>query len=287
MSAPAHDIQAIRDALALIVPAGQIIELRVLGAGGRSNNTASGYFDDLGLAAQAAARYNGRAAVYWTLHTVNRVLFARAANRMQEYARATTSDADIIARRWLLIDVDSTRPSGISATDEEHELALAHTLLIRDFLRQRGWPEPVYADSGNGGHLLYRVDLPADDGGLTQRTLAEVAALFDDRLVKVDRTVYNPARISKVYGTFSCKGDDTPDRPHRLARIIDAPEVLRAVPMELLEQLAMPAPATEATPAGGQPRAGKRTAQAFDVEGYLREHGIGFNGPVAYQGGEK
>jgi len=287
MTAPIHDTPAIRDALALIVPPGQIVELRVLGAGGRSNNTASGYFDDLGLAAQAVARYNGRAAVYCTLHTVNPALFARAGNRMQEYARATTSDADIIARRWVLFDVDSTRPSGISATDEEHELALALAGEIRIYLRARGWPEPIEADSGNGGHLLYPVDLPADDGGLTQRVLAGIAMLFDNRLVKVDRSVHNPARISKVYGTFACKGDDTPDRPHRLARIIDAPEVLRAVPMELLEELAMPAPATEAVPVGGPPRAGTRTARAFDVEGYLRQHGIGFSGPVPYQGGEK
>ncbi len=35
---------------------------------------------------------------------------------------------------------------------------------IRDALAAEGWPAPVVADSGNGGHLLYRVDLPNDDG---------------------------------------------------------------------------------------------------------------------------
>jgi len=284
----AHDTQAIRDALVLLTEPGQILELRVPSVGGRSNNTASGYFDDLEKAAQAAARYNGRDTVYMTLHKVDPALFARAANRMKEYAKATTADANILARHWLLIDADATRPADISSTDEEHELALARTQLIRDFLRQRGWPEPFYADSGNGGHLLYPVDLPADDGGLTQRVLAAVAALFDDRLVKVDRTVYNPARISKVYGTFACKGDNIPDRPHRLARIIDAPADLRPVPLELLEQLATPAEHVAGPKsASGQPRAGTRTAQAFDVEGYLREHGIGFTGPVDYDGGKK
>jgi len=283
----AHDTQAIRDALALLTEPGQILELRVPSVGGRSNNTASGYFDDLEKAAQAAARYNGRDTVYMTLHKVDPALFARAANRMKEYAKATTADANILARHWLLIDADATRPADISATDEEHELALTRARVIRDFLRQRGWPEPIYADSGNGAHLLFRLDLPADDGGLTQRVLAAVAALFDDRLVKVDRTVYNPARISKVYGTFACKGDNIPDRPHRLARIIDAPSDLRPVPLELLEQLATPAPATEAAPVGGPPRAGTRTAQAFDVEGYLRKHGVAFSDPVSYRAGKK
>jgi hypothetical protein len=30
----------------------------------------------------------------------------------------------------------------------------------RDYLREQGWPEPIFADSGNGAHLRYRFDLP-------------------------------------------------------------------------------------------------------------------------------
>jgi len=35
--------------------------------------------------------------------------------------------------------------------------------------------------------------------------------------------VFNPARIWKLYGTVSRKGDSIPERPHRLARILEAP----------------------------------------------------------------
>ena len=36
-----------------------------------------------------------------------------------------------------------------------------------------------------------------------------------------DATVYNPARVWKLYGTTAKKGDPTEDRPHRKAQILD------------------------------------------------------------------
>jgi len=277
----------IHAALGLLTAPGQVVELRVIGVDGRANRTDSGYFDDMDALAKVAARYDGRAtAVYVTLHPVVPALLARATNRMQEWAKTTTNDTEITCRRWLTFDTDPTRPAGISSTDEEHDAALARARAIRVFLRERGWPEPIYADSGNGGHLLYFVDLPADDGGLTQRILAAVAALFDDRLVKVDRTVYNPGRIWKVYGTLARKGDSTPDRPHRRARILEAPEVVEPVPYVLLEALAGGAPPVKTTQAATD-AGGKRRVAGFDVEAYLRDHDIGFTGPVDYDGGKK
>ncbi|MGI8688665.1 MAG: hypothetical protein ACR2M3_08805 [Thermomicrobiales bacterium] len=276
------DIHAV---LGLLTAPGQVVELRVIGVDGRANRTDSGYFDDMDALAKVAGRYDGRAtAVYVTLHPVMPALLSRAANRMQEWAKNATNDTETTCRRWLAFDTDATRPAGISSTDEEHAAALARARAIRDWLRERGWPEPILADSGNGGHLLYRADLPADDGGLTQRMLAAVASCFDDRLVKVDRTVYNPARIWKLYGTQARKGDSTPTRPHRRARILEAPEVALPVPDALLEELAGSEPAT--TPAAPN-SSNKRRRGGFDVEAYLRAYGIRFTGPVDYDGGKK
>jgi hypothetical protein len=47
-------------------------------------------------------------------------LLARANNRVVEYAKHATRDDQIERRRWLLIDFDPVRPSGISSTDAEH-----------------------------------------------------------------------------------------------------------------------------------------------------------------------
>ena len=103
-----------------------------------------------------------------------------------------------------------------------------------------GWPEPVRGDSGNGGHLVYAIDLPACDGGLVKRVLEGLAFVFDDECVKIDTGVYNPARITRLYGTTNRKGDDVPhlDMPHREARLLSAPEHLEPVPHELLTMVA-------------------------------------------------
>ena len=43
-----------------------------------------------------------------------------------------------------------------------------------------GWPTPIFGDSGNGGHLLYDVDLPAADEGLIQQCIEAIAQRYSD-----------------------------------------------------------------------------------------------------------
>ncbi|MGB9610537.1 MAG: hypothetical protein ACPL7M_06145, partial [Bryobacteraceae bacterium] len=106
------------------------------------------------------------------------------------------------------------------------------------------WTAPVFSDSGNGAHLLYRIDLPndAEAAELIKRCLRALAARFNTAVVAVDEATFNASRIFKVYGTTARKGDNTADRPHRMSRILEAPEVITAVPVELLKELAAQAP---------------------------------------------
>jgi hypothetical protein len=104
--------------------------------------------------------------VYFTLNPLKPDLLARRANRVawaEEGEQA--GDKDVLCRRWLLVDADPLRDPLVSSTDAEKALALEAIRGVRDFLGGRGWPAPVLGDSGNGYHLLYRIDLPADDGG--------------------------------------------------------------------------------------------------------------------------
>src|SRR5438552_1828195 len=110
-------------ALRCILTPGQVTELRVLNT---PRGTVSGYFNDIDKLATAAGQWSGKApGVYATLNPVNPALLARASNRLLEYAKHTTSDSDIVQRRWLPLDFDPVRPAGISSTDAEHEAALA------------------------------------------------------------------------------------------------------------------------------------------------------------------
>src|SRR5262249_10877375 len=130
-------------------------------------------------------------------------------------------------------------PKEISSTDEEHEAALYRVRQIRSFLQEQGFPDCVLADSGNGGHGVYRICLPNDDASkaLVEDFLKAIAGRFSDDRVKIDTSVFNAGRISKVYGTMACKGDEIPGRPHRQAKILEAPSSLAPVPRSLLENL--------------------------------------------------
>jgi P4 family phage/plasmid primase-like protien len=278
-------VEELRHAAGVLLQPGDVVELRAPKAGKRG--TISGYYNDFERLVQDTADIDGEApGVYWTLNPVNPDLLARAANRCVPYARDTTSDRDIVRRIWLPIDCDAQRPSGLSSTDAEHEAALERARTIRADLRELGWPDPVYADSGNGAHLLYRIDLPNDEAGraLVQRTLEALHFRYSDEVVKVDTTMFNAARICKAYGTWARKGDDVPERPHRQAQILERPEQLQAVGAEQLKAL------HEWLPDGPKENiSGKRkSGDSFDVEDWISRHAVPVQkGPLPFSGGQR
>ena len=148
-------------------------------------------------------------------------------------------DSAVIRRRWILIDVDPTRPADTNATDEELQAAVAIGGRIKAFLTAQGWPLPIEALSGNGIHLLYLIDLPNDDTSrqLIERLLTYLAATFDTSAAHVDRSVYNASRITKLYGTWTRKGPETPERHQRLSALTYIPDPLTPVPAALIAQV--------------------------------------------------
>jgi hypothetical protein len=211
----------------LLMAPGDVHEVRIPKAGRRG--TISGYFDDSEKLADAGLAVDATVpGIYLTLNPCNRALLARAANRLQERAQVTTTDVDILRRRWLLVDFDPVRPAGISSTNREHGRAISAACGAWDDLRSAGFPDPVVGDSGNGGHLLCRVDLPNDPHAteLVKRILAGVAARCAPDNITVDQTVFNAGRITKLYGTMVCKGDNLLDRPHRRSRLLEIPDHL-------------------------------------------------------------
>jgi len=275
----------IRRALGILAEPGGVIELRTIKPGNGPGRVWGGFFDDLDAAADAAARLDGGATIYVTLNSLGDAMRSRVKNRVDRAGKGNlTGDADIGRRRWMLVDLDVQRElSDTSATDVEHKRALERALHIREALASEGWPAPASPDSGNGGHLLYRVDLPAQDGGLVKRVLKALAERFDGDGIHVDTSVSDAARITKVYGTMTLKGRDTPERPHRRSRLLDVPDRLEPVPLALLQALAGPAPTL--------PRAAARAGDGdnghfpeFDLAAWAKEFLPRANGPNPWGG---
>lgn len=207
------------------------------------------------LARKLAGQYNG---VYFVLNGIT-------PPHRSTSVRKGAKTADITRRFWILVDVDTTRAAGkeSNSTDDEKAASWEVAETIRKALRARGWPEPIVCDSGNGWHLLIAVDLPNDQAStdLVKAVLIALAGQYNTAAAEVDLKVYDAPRITKFYGTLVRKGEPTPERPHRYARVLSIPDEIMAVEARQLAALAAegkPAPKAEGTT--GQPREGGKRA---------------------------
>ena len=284
------DANEIIHALRLWFQAGDVFEVRVLdaiSADYRREHIESGYFDYEHISAvpEALKRLLSFRGVYVTVNPVNPDLLARAVNRLRPAGRnPTTADTDIVRRRWLLIDCDPRRASGVSSSNAEHESALAKAREIRDGLSSLGWPDSIMTDSGNGAQLMYRIDLPADDGGLVQKC-TNAFALASDDAVSIDTSVHNPARIWRLPGTMNCKGDSIPERPHRMARILEEPQDIVSVSREQMQDIV--SYQNEDTQTDGPDDEWKHTMPAFDLDSWIAKYCPELGSPQPWKGGRK
>ena len=247
---------------------------------GWAKGTVSGYFDnpvEFAKAAESLDKLKKASGIYFVLNPVNSTLLARAANRLI-VPKNTTTDEQVVCHRWLLIDIDPDSPSGISCTDKEVELAKDRLDKIISFLQKEGFPEPVKCFSGNGVHALYRLSDMSDSQEITELKRSVLQVLnhkFGGDGITVDQKVFNPSRITKLYGTWARKGDNMPDRPHRQSFIEHIPEPLQTVSLEQLEWLASLTPKKEVhRPAQTGTLAVNSSLGKMDVEAYLSHYGI-------------
>ena len=284
------DANEIIHALRLWFQAGDVFEVRVLDAVSadyRREHIESGYFDYEHISAvpEALKRLLSFRGVYVTVNPVNPDLLARAVNRLRPAGRnPTTADTDIVRRRWLLIDCDPRRASGVSSSNSEHDFALAKAREIRDGLSSLGWADPIMTDSGNGAQLMYRIDLPANDGELVRRVIGEIAKASSEQ-VAIDTSVHNPARIWRLPGTMNCKGDSIPERPHRMARILEEPQDIVSVSWEQMQDIV--SYQSEDTQTDVPDDEWKHTMPAFDLDSWIAQYCPELGSPQPWKGGRK
>jgi hypothetical protein len=215
-------------ALPILIADGSFHEVRALWhgrehMGARSIVIQGGQWDTAIGAIEELAM--GTIGVYFTLNPVRGEL---ATARTKTGYQKSATDKDILERRWLLLDFDRKKQAHADdmATNEEKAAAMKLTAEVHDWLCGQGWPPAVMTDSGNGGHLLYRIDLPNDDLSkvLIAEALKALAKKFETAHADIDTKVFNASRISKLPGTWVRKGISTDERPHRIAKIVCWPD---------------------------------------------------------------
>jgi hypothetical protein len=262
----------IRRTLEFFVQYGEVLEVRgIYKPKDKPHQIAVGYFSNVDSALDAVPKqFNSHGNAYIVMNPISPDLIQRAPDSFRIGGQGT-GDADILRRCWLLVDLDPVRPSDVSSTDTEKEAALAKALAVREYLRAEWGVEPALANSGNGYHLLFRIDLPNTEAStaLVKGVLEYLDAQFSDEQVGVDTTVYNAARITCLYGTMKRKGSDTPERPHRLSGVVECPENLVPVPTAKLQEMADRLPR--------QPEPGSEPvdeSERINIPAWLEAHGI-------------
>ena len=206
-------------------------------------------------------------------------------NKMVKGAK-TIHDDDIKYRRWILIDLDPIREGNvkeIASTDEELENSKAVAREMRTYLLSEGFPQPVVCMSGNGTHLLIKLDKVAntkENDKIISDFLAYLSLKFSSSTVDCDIKVKNASRLTKFYSSVSRKGGNTHTRPHRKSHILVSPPNLKIADFALVKNIAEKY-AKIAKPEDPNVKYRQTSYQSknnnnekFDIDKFLTENGI-------------
>ena len=275
------DEQQIRDWWQIFKGNNKLVEIRLLGA-----STYSGYFTDIDTLITALRpyldynndRYYGSLQAYFTLNDIDDDLYGREQHdKFVKKPKITTTDSNVIRRRFVMIDLDACRVAGVSSNDEELEKSHLKAVAIYRYLIQEGFKEPIITTSGNGYHCYVTCDMPNDDehNELVKRFLQSLGKMFSDSYVEIDEKVFNPARVDKLIGTWAKKGSDTNERKWRIAKIVKVPQDLSPNDNSLFKKIADLLPKEE--PKQYPNRSFSRNSNApFDIRAWLNTYGIAY-----------
>lgn len=261
---------------------GEITEIRSFGG-----TTFSGYYKDIDNAIRDIEILESKPdqQIYFITNAIREDCYGRAQReRLIMKPKNTTNDEEIVGRKWIMIDLDPKRASGVNSSNQELEYAHKKAVAVYRFLRDNGFNEPVVCMSGNGYHLMYacRIGVSQETDLLIERFINALAMLFTDEQVDVDKKCKNRARLSKVYGTTAKKGANSDDRPWRTSYIVKAPDEVKINDIEYIKKIANLYPEDRPAPSPdnnwGQSK--------FDIESFLQKYSIEYK-KETYKDGTK
>ena len=259
--------QSIRATFDIFPPADGVIEVRTTGG-----KVFSGYYKDREKLVRDLKLHDNET-WYFVMNEIDEACYSREQHEqllVVDKKMKTTSDKEIRMLRWLLVDADPERATGVSATEEEKARAYEVVKRVGLWLRGKGFCDPVFCDSGNGYHLLYRIIANPSESETVKKFLAVLDAFFSDDYVKIDTSVFNPARITKVYGTIATKGANTKERPHRASAILSIPDPIEPTRFACVRDVAALMPEPEKPTY----RNNYAAPDSFDIDSFINQTGI-------------
>lgn len=197
------------------------------------------------------------------------------------YGASAIKDSDVKYRRWLMLDFDPIREGNVKdipSTDEELNNAHMKAIEVYRFLESNGFPQPIVCESGNGYHLMYRLENIENSKRVLDDIkgfLNYIAMRFTDSKVDCDTKNINAARLTKLYSTKSRKGGNTQNRPHRFSRIIKVPDEIKTVDYKKIEEFSKEySTRSNVEPINNQRSSYSNNGNSFNIDDFLSSNGI-------------
>lgn len=277
------DETEIKRAITTIKGDDRVFEIRIISK--RSKKLITGYFKSADKAVECLKKQNLEGTnVYIVLNAINEACYSRIQRDKFEALDTATSDVDIEAREWILIDIDPVRPKDTSSTQEQIDKALQKCGAVHNFLLEQGFPRPVIGFSGNGYHLLYKLKMQnnKENADLLKSFLSALDELFSDDEMKIDQVNFNASRVCKLYGTLAQKGLNTEERPHRMSKIIKIPDVITPVDSIYIKRICGLVKPEQISPN----RYNNYSTENFDIEEWMQKYGLNYKA-YSYGSGTK
>lgn len=240
--------------------------------------TASGYYMNFENVVRDINTYDIRDQwqMYFILNDINPACYDKPQHeKIIERPSSTTQATDVLARRWVFIDLDPKRTKDTGSTEEQLTAAKKKANEIYTYLKKQGFDSIVCAMSGNGTHLLVPCAMKncEETNTLVENFLKVLQMLFEDDVIDVDQKPSDPCRLCKIYGTTAKKGANTKERPHRLSYISKLPDEIKPNDKAYFQKVAdlLPPP---------PPKYSKDRNFGdgdFDVEDFLVKHGLEYH----------
>ena len=277
------DETEVRKAITTIKGDDRLFDIRIIPGRGKP---ISGYFKSADKAVDCLKKQNLKDTnVYIVLNAIDEGCYDRDQKDKFLMSASSTSDNDIVAREWLLVDLDPKRPKGISSTQEQIDKAKDKAGKIHNFLLEQGLPRPIVGFSGNGYHLLYKLKMQNSEENkeLIKTFLSALDELFTDDEVAVDVVNFNAARVCKLYGTMAQKGINSEERPHRLSKIVRIPTEIKPLESAYIKKICNIVKPQDQTKPN---KYNNYTTSDFDIEDWMNKYGINYTA-YSYGSGTK
>ena len=208
-----------------------LTEIRIIDP--RTGIKGIGFFDNEDAFIQICERWSGEANIYSGRNPRPyrfKDQYPQSYNTLNSRQGEGGKSQDVEWVTGLSLDLDPIRDKDSPASEEEHRYVINIAIQLA-----YDYKDSIVLDSGNGSYLWWKITpykIESDYGEIEAKIKAweetirkRIGKIAPE--IKLD-SVHEIARIKRIIGTWNVKGEETPERQHRLSRFISEGDIVQS-----------------------------------------------------------